>query len=127
VASSINLILAQRLARRVCRTAQRKCPLVRKCWWESEFLRRRPSILWCVQGKGCNKCAGTGYKGRIALYEVMPMTEELREFVLNGASAAEIRREAVRRGMMTLRQSGLLRLKEGVTSLEEVLRVTAAD
>ena len=67
------------------------------------------------------------YKGRIALYEVMPMTEELREFVLNGASTAEIKREAIRQGMMTLRASGLLRLKEGLTTVEEVLRVTAAD
>jgi type IV pilus assembly protein PilB len=79
------------------------------------------------QGKGCPKCANTGYKGRIALYEVMPMTEEVREFILNGASAAEIKREAMRGGMLSLRQSGLTRLKEGVTTIEEVLRVTAAD
>ena len=78
-------------------------------------------------GKGCPKCSGTGYKGRIALYEVMPMYEGIREFILNGASTAEIKREAAKLGMMTLRQSGLMRIKEGVTTIEEVLRVTAPD
>ena len=127
VASSINLILAQRLARKICSNC-------------AEDVQVNPEILVNIgipaaearqikvrQGKGCDRCAGTGYKGRIALYEVMPMREELREFVLNGASSAEIKREAVRLGMMTLRGSGLLRLREGVTTIEEVLRVTAAD
>jgi type IV pilus assembly protein PilB len=119
--------LAQRLARRVCG----------EC---AETVEVNPEILVNIgvpaaealhmkvkQGKGCSKCAGTGYKGRIALYEVMPMVEQLREFVLNGASAAEIKREAAKLGMMTLRASGLMRLKEGVTTIEEVLRVTAPD
>jgi len=127
VASSINLILAQRLARKVCN----------EC---AETIEVNPEILVNIgvpaaeakhmkvrQGKGCQKCSNTGYKGRIALYEVMPMKEELREFVLNGASSAEIKREAARVGMMTLRASGIMRLKEGVTSVEEILRVTAAD
>lgn len=127
VASSINLIMAQRLARRVCSNCV-------------EEIQANPEVLVNIgippaeakhvkikQGKGCEKCAGTGYKGRIALYEVMPMREELREFVLNGASATEIKREAARLGMLTLRASGLMRLKEGVTTVEEVLRVTAAD
>ena len=78
-------------------------------------------------GKGCAKCSGTGYKGRIALYECMAMTDQLKEFVLNGASAAEIKREAIRQGMSTLRLSGLNFMKQGVTTIEEVLRVTAAD
>jgi type IV pilus assembly protein PilB len=127
VASSINLIIAQRLARRVCANCV-------------EVVEVNPEILVNVgipaaeamhmkvkQGKGCEKCAGTGYKGRIALYEVMPMKEELRDFVLNGASSTEIKREAARLGMMTLRASGLMRLKEGTTTIEEVLRVTAPD
>jgi len=127
VASSINLILAQRLARRLCT----------ECSHEVEV---NPEILVNIgipaaevrhtkvkQGKGCPRCAGTGYKGRIALYEVMPMGDVLRQFVLNGASATEIKREAAKLGMMTLRASALMRLKEGVTSIEEVLRVTAAD
>ncbi|RIL09068.1 MAG: type II secretion system protein GspE [Proteobacteria bacterium] len=127
VASSINLIVAQRLARKVCNDC-------------AETMNVNPEILVNIgipaaeamhikvrQGRGCTKCAGTGYKGRIALYEVMPMHEEIREFVLNGASSAEIKRQAIKLGMMTLRQSGLMKLKEGVTSIEEVLRVTAAD
>ena len=127
VASSINLIIAQRLARRICK----------EC---AEDVQVNPEILVNIgipaaearhvkvrHGKGCNRCSNTGYKGRIALYEVMPMREEVRELVLNGASTAEIKRESARLGMMTLRASGLVRLKEGVTTVEEVLRVTAAD
>jgi len=127
VASSINCIVAQRLARRVCT----------EC---SDYLDISPEVLVNIgipavearhirvkQGKGCTRCSGTGYKGRIALYEVMTMGEELREFILNGASSAELKREAVRLGMMTLRASALLRLKEGTTTIEEVLRVTVAD
>ena len=127
VASSVNVIVAQRLARRICSHC-------------AEELKVNPEILVNIgipaaearhtkvmQGRGCDKCANTGYKGRIALYEVMAMSEELKEFVLNGASTTEIKREAIRRGMTTLRASGLMRLKEGVTTVEEVLRVTAAD
>ena len=127
VASSINLIVAQRLARKVCEAC-------------AETLEINPEILVNIgmnpaearhakvrQGKGCDKCAGTGYKGRIALYEVLPIHEEMKEFILNGVSPAEIKRQAVKLGMMTLRGSALMRLKEGITTIEEVLRVTATD
>jgi len=127
VASSINLILAQRLARKICS----------EC---AEEIKIDPEILTTIgvsaaevkhvvvkHGKGCTRCAGTGYKGRIALYEVMPMKEELKELVLNGASAADIRREARKLGMMSLRDSALALLKQGVTTVEEVLRVTTGD
>jgi type IV pilus assembly protein PilB len=127
VASSINVILAQRLARRICS----------EC---AEDVEVNPEVLVNIgipaaealhskirHGKGCQRCANTGYKGRIALYEVMPMYEEIRELILNGASAAEIKREALKLGMMSLRGSALMRLKEGVTTIEEVLRVTAGD
>jgi type IV pilus assembly protein PilB len=127
VSSSINCIVAQRLARRICSECAQEVKV------EPEVLvsigipaveARRVTIK---QGKGCSRCAGTGYKGRIALYEVMPLGEEIREFILNGASAAEIKREAIRVGMLTLRGSALLRLKQGITTVEEVLRVTVAD
>jgi len=127
VSSSINLIMAQRLARRLCPDC-------------SDFVEVNPEVLVNIgipatearqvkvkQGKGCQRCSGTGYKGRIALYEVMPMGETLKQLVLNGASSTEIKREAIKAGMMSLRSSALMRLKEGVTSIEEVLRVTAAD
>jgi len=72
-------------------------------------------------------CLGTGYKGRIAVYEVMVLTDELKEFVLSGASAIDLKREAVRQGMKTLRQSALFKLKHGITTIEEVVRNTASD
>ena len=83
--------------------------------------------MTCFHGTGCPQCSGTGYRGRVALYEVMPMSEELRELVLAGASASEIKRTAISVGMMTLRQSGLLKLKQGMTTIEEVVRVTMPD
>ena len=76
------------------------------------------------KGNGCEKCNNTGYKGRVGLYEVMEVTDELRELVLVGASALELRRKAIDDGMITLRQSGLRKVKEGVTTLEEVVRET---
>ena len=80
-----------------------------------------------MKGRGCGRCSDTGYKGRIALYEVMELTEELKEFVLNGASAAELKREAIRQGMVTLRQSALHKVQQEMTTLGETLRVSAAD
>jgi type IV pilus assembly protein PilB len=127
VASSINCILAQRLARRICTACQEDMPLNPEILVNIGIPAAEARHLKVKQGKGCDRCAGTGYKGRVALYEVMPMTEELREFVLNGASTAELKREAIRLGMMSLRASALYRLREGTTSVEEVLRVTAAD
>lgn len=127
VASSINLILAQRLARRICSSCVYQIEVDPEVLVNIGIPATEARLVKIMQGRGCDNCAGTGYRGRIALYEVMPMIEELREFVLNGANSAEIRREAARHGMMTLRASGLMRLKEGVTTIEEVLRVTAPD
>ena len=80
-----------------------------------------------MRGTGCRACNNTGYKGRIAVYEIMIFNEEIREFVLNGASTMELKREAIRQGMKTLRMSALGKLEEGLTSLEEVVRATAPD
>jgi type IV pilus assembly protein PilB len=76
------------------------------------------------KGRGCEKCNNTGYKGRVGLYEVMEITEELRELILVGASSLELRRKAVEEGMITLRGSGLLKVKQGMTTIEEVVRET---
>ncbi len=76
------------------------------------------------KGTGCEKCNKTGYKGRVGLYEVMEITDELRELILVGASALELRRKAIEEGMITLRGSGLRKIKDGVTTIEEVLRET---
>jgi type IV pilus assembly protein PilB len=81
----------------------------------------------CYKGRGCPVCNNTGYKGRVGFYQVMPMLEPIRELILNGANTAEIKRESMRLGIKTMRQSGLTKVKEGITSLEEVLRVTVSD
>jgi type IV pilus assembly protein PilB len=83
--------------------------------------------ITCYKGNGCEACSGTGYKGRIAIYEVMTLSPELRDMVLSGASALEIKRGAIQQGMRTLRMSGLEKLKEGMTTIEEVVRVTFKD
>jgi len=124
VASSVNLIMAQRLARVICVHCKEDHPLgpevLRELGWTGEpFTPQR--------GAGCTACGGTSYRGRIALYEVMPMTEELREQVLAGATALDLKRTAIQVGMKTLRQSGLSKVAEGITTVEEVMRVTIAD
>ncbi len=127
VSSSINIIVAQRLARRICENCREPVDISPDVLVSVGISAAEAKHVRTYHGMGCQKCSSTGYKGRIALYEAMPMTEELREFVLNGASSAEIKREAIRQGMKTLRMSGLAYLKAGVTTLEEVLRVTATD
>ncbi|MCB0317303.1 MAG: type IV-A pilus assembly ATPase PilB [Bdellovibrionales bacterium] len=125
VASSINTILAQRLARKVCPDCGETVEVNPEVLVNIGIPPEEAKHITIRQGSGCDTCSGTGYKGRIALYEVLPMSEEIKEFVLNGATSAEIKREAVRLGMLTLRQSGLDALKAGITTIEEVLRVTA--
>ncbi len=80
-----------------------------------------------LKGAGCGNCAETGFKGRIAVYEVMVLSETLRDFILNGATSAEIKKQAIREGMKTLRRSGLDKLAEGTTTLKEVHRVSVSD
>lgn len=127
VASSINIIVAQRLARRICEGCKEKLQVNPDVLINIGLSPAEAKHVAIMYGKGCPKCSGTGYKGRIAIYECMVMSEELKEFVLNGASAAEIKREAMKQGMLTLRGSGLRYLKDGVTTIEEVLRVSAPD
>ena len=127
VASSVNIIVAQRLARRICADCREPVKLSPEVLVNVGLPEAEAKHTEVFYGKGCNKCSGTGYRGRVALYECMVMTEELKDFVLNGASSAEIKREAVRGNMETLRASGLRFLKDGVTTVEEVLRVTVAD
>jgi len=128
VASSVNCILAQRLARRVCEDCKEPDPDVnREALVGAGLAEDESGSVVAVRGRGCRTCSETGFKGRVALYEVMEMGEELKEFVLNGASAIELKREAIRLGMTTLRRSALNKLCEGITTLGEVLRVSAAD
>ncbi len=124
VASSVNLICAQRLVRRICAHCKAPHPTPGPALIQAGFSPDDAQNVMPLKGNGCEKCNNTGYKGRVGLYEVMEITDELRELVLVGASALELRRKAVDDGMITLRQSGLRKVKEGVTTMEEVARET---
>jgi type IV pilus assembly protein PilB len=127
VSSSVVLILAQRLARRICAKCkeEEKLPLV--ALTKVGFSEEEAKTVTCYKGKGCPACNNTGYKGRVALYEVMLIKDELKELILEGASTSEIKKSAIRLGMKTLRMSGVSKIAEGVTTIEEVLRVTFGD
>ena len=127
VASSVNLILAQRLARLTCGSCREPVEIPPQALLDIGIPKEEIGAFKCFQGVGCPQCNNSGYRGRVALYEVMPVSEDLRELVLNGASANELKRSAVALGMKTLRQAGLTKLKEGVTTVGEVVRVTMAD
>ena len=127
VSSAVNLIGAQRLARKICKDCVQPFEVTTQAYVEAGMSEDDARTVKSVKGVGCKTCANTGYKGRIALYEIMGMSDELRELVLAGASATEIKREAIRLGMDSLRMSGLRKIMEGITTLEEVCRVTVAD
>jgi type IV pilus assembly protein PilB len=127
VASSINLIMAQRLVRVVCPQCKEEAPISPEALVDIGVPPELASTMRCYHGVGCSLCSGTGYKGRIALYEVMPMTDAIREAVLAGASSVEIKRAAIESGTSTLRVSGINKIAEGLTTVEEVLRITMPD
>ena len=124
VASSVNLICAQRLVRRICTQCKEDHPTPPEAMVTAGFTPDESKTVVPKRGKGCDRCNGSGYKGRVGLYEVMEITEELRELILVGASALELKRKAVDEGMITLRRSGLRKVIEGVTTIEEVARET---
>jgi type IV pilus assembly protein PilB len=124
VASSVNLICAQRLVRRLCAECKKDHPHDPKALVDAGFTQEEAQKVIPKKGTGCDRCNNTGYRGRVGLYEVMEMTEELRELILVGASALELRRKAIDDGMITLRRSGLLKVMDGVTTIEEVARET---
>jgi type IV pilus assembly protein PilB len=124
VASSLNLVCAQRLVRRVCVNCKVADDVPPKALEQIGFSADDARTVKAYKGTGCDKCNKTGYKGRVGLYEVMEITDELRELILVGASSLELRRKAVEEGMITLRGSGLRKISAGMTSIEEVLRET---
>jgi type IV pilus assembly protein PilB len=124
VASSLNLVCAQRLVRRICTNCKIEDDVPPPALEQIGFQPDLAAKVKPKKGKGCEKCNKTGYKGRVGLYEVMEITDELRELVLVGASALELRRKAIEEGMITLRGSGLRKISEGVTTIEEVVRET---
>jgi len=126
VATSVNLIQAQRLIRRVCSQCKHEQSTPAEALIEVGFSADEAKTLKTFKGKGCATCNNTDYKGRIGLYEVMEVTDEIRELILIGASALELRKKAIEDGMITLRESGLHKIRAGVTTIEEVVRETVA-
>jgi type IV pilus assembly protein PilB len=127
VASAVNLITAQRLGRRVCSECKEPTEVPKEALIEAGVSESELANTVCMKGVGCSTCSDTGYKGRVGIYQVMPMFEEIRELILAGANTAEIKAESMRLGVKTMRQSALTKLQEGALTLEEVLRVTIAD
>jgi type IV pilus assembly protein PilB len=126
VATSVNLIQAQRLIRRICKDCKKEHHLPPEGLVEVGFTLEEAKQLKTYKGAGCKTCNNTGYKGRVGLYEVMEVTDEIRELILIGASALELRKRAIEDGMITLRESGLQKIRNGITTLEEVVRETVA-
>ncbi|MCL4478532.1 MAG: type IV-A pilus assembly ATPase PilB [Deltaproteobacteria bacterium] len=127
VASSVHCIIAQRLVRKVCEKCREPISVEKAVLIELGMSEEDAKNTKVYKGMGCNSCNNTGYKGRMAVYEVLVIGEELKELVLSGASASEIKKEAIRLGMMTMRQSALKHFKTGLTTVEEVVRVTVKD
>ena len=127
VASSVNLICAQRLLRTLCKDCKEPLDVPDQTLIDLQVQPEHLPNFTPHHGVGCRTCNSTGHKGRLGVYEIMTMTDELGEFVLNGASTLELKREAIRQGMSTLRMSALKHLGRGITSIKEVVRATAAD
>lgn len=124
VATSVNIIQAQRLIRRICSNCKEAVKVPEEGLVEVGFSPEETSTLEIFRGKGCATCNNTGYKGRVGLYEVMEINDELRELIIIGASAMELRRKAIELGMITLRESGLHKIRQGITTIEEVVKET---
>jgi type IV pilus assembly protein PilB len=127
ITASVNLVLAQRLARRICVDCKAPFEMDAQALQNVGFSPEQIEQGGLMKGQGCATCNGSGYKGRVALYEVMRFTDSLKEMVLQGASTAELKAAAIRGGMYSLRMSGIRKVLEGMTTTEEVLRVTMAD
>jgi type IV pilus assembly protein PilB len=127
VAASTNVIVAQRLARRVCQQCKEPAPVPPQVLVNLGFSPEEAKTVVPVKGKGCMACSETGYKGRVALYECLVIRENIKEAILQGASVIELREIGRKNGMKTLREAGLQKLREGMTSLEEIMRVTTGN
>lgn len=128
VASSVNLIAAQRLVRKVCKGCSDLDSSISKDFLlNMGFLSDEVDTFIPVKGKGCDLCDGSGYRGRIALFEVMEITENIANMILRGATTYELKETAIKEGMLTLRRTGLDKIKAGMTTVEEVVRITVSD
>jgi type IV pilus assembly protein PilB len=127
ITASVNLVLAQRLARKICLDCRAPVPVDQQQLREFGFSEQQAQVTQLMKGMGCKNCNDSGYRGRVALYEVMRFNESLKEMVLQGASTAELKTAAIRGGMRTLRMAGIDKILAGVTTIEEVSRVTMGD
>ena len=127
VTASVNLILAQRLARKICEQCKQEIKVDDEITLSAGFDAKELRQLKIMKGAGCNNCNNTGYRGRVALYEVMPFTDKLKELVIQGCTSAELKSEMIRSGIWSLRMAGLQKVRLGVTTIDEVVRTTAAD
>jgi len=127
IADSVILIVAQRLVRRLCKKCRVKQKITPEALVDIGFSPEEAKMVTVYKPHGCSVCNNTGYKGRVGLFEVMEVTDDIKELILNRAQSYQIKKKAVEQGMITLRQSGLIKIKEGITSLEEVLRETIKD
>jgi len=124
VATSVNLIQAQRLVRRICKECKAEVRVPVEAIIDVGFAPSEAKEVKAFKGAGCSACNGTGYKGRVGLYEVMEVTDDMRELILIGASGLELRKKAIEQGMLTLRLSGLEKIRQGLTTIDEVVRET---
>jgi type IV pilus assembly protein PilB len=124
VATSVHLIAAQRLVRRICSSCKEPMDVPGQALLNIGFAEKELKTLKLFKGRGCDRCSSTGYKGRVGLYEVMEIHDDVRELILSGASAVELRSKAIENGMITLRGSGLQKIRDGVTTIDEVVRET---
>jgi type IV pilus assembly protein PilB len=127
VASSTNLILAQRLVRRICKNCGKDVELHPEIVEELGITEDEAREYKAKEGTGCVECNNTGYKGRMGVYEIMPISPGIRDMILDRAPTSEVKKLAVQEGMLTLRAHALMKLKDGVTSVEEVLKETSKD
>ncbi len=126
VATSVHLVVAQRLIRRICTYCKEPLQVPETALTNIGFSTEEARNLNLFRGQGCERCSNTGYKGRLGLFEVMEIDDEVRELILSGASAYELRQKAVQNGMLSLRESGLQKIRDGVSTLEEVVRETVS-
>jgi len=124
VATSVHLICAQRLVRRVCPDCKVQEEVTPQLLMDAGYTPEEAKTVKVYKGQGCSTCGNKGFKGRVALYEVLEITDELRELILVGASALELRKKGIEQGMISLRRSGLIKVAAGMTTLEEVYRET---
>lgn len=127
ISSSVILILAQRLVRKICPECKTSITLPEQAFIDLGVKPEEFRDIPLYKGTGCKHCSNTGFKGRIAIYEVMPVNENVKELILKGASSTDLKKEVIKSGLSTLRKSALNKMKQGLTTVEEVLRITSAD